>query len=85
MPDNIGVGDVLQYQVGGAYHLAFVHGRTSSSVYTVASLTGGRRKAIRRIAQLNSFKRFSLFVRTLGTQPLQGSEHSGVHRAGLAE
>ena len=41
MPDNIGVGDVLQYQVTGTWHLAFIEGRSSDLVYTVGSSTGG--------------------------------------------
>ena len=37
MPNNVGVGDVLKY--GG--NLAFIHGRTSSTTFTVASASGG--------------------------------------------
>jgi hypothetical protein len=40
MPDNVGVGDVLQYQVTGTYYAAIIQGRTSSSVYTVANASG---------------------------------------------
>ena len=38
MPDKIGVGDVLEY---GSTNLAFISGRTSATVYTVKSATGG--------------------------------------------
>ena len=38
MPNNIGVGDVLEY---GTTNLAFISGRTSATVYTVQSSTGG--------------------------------------------
>ena len=38
MPNKIGVGDVLEY---GSTNLAFISGRTSDTVYTVASSTGG--------------------------------------------
>ena len=38
MPNEIGVGDVLQY---GSTNLAFISGRTSDQVYTVQSSTGG--------------------------------------------
>jgi hypothetical protein len=41
MPDNIGVGDVLEYPAGAPTYVAFITGRTSSTVYTVASTTGG--------------------------------------------
>lgn len=40
MPDNVGVGDVLQYQVTGTYYLAVIHGRVSNTVYTVFATTG---------------------------------------------
>ena len=45
MPDNIGVGDVLQYQ-DGSYYLAFIHGRVSDKVFTVKSSTGGTPHAV---------------------------------------
>ncbi len=40
---NIGVGDVIQYQDGGAgqYYLAFITGRTSATEYTVTNYSGG--------------------------------------------
>jgi hypothetical protein len=40
MPDNVGVGDVLQYQVDSPYHLAFIHARTSDTVYSVRKADG---------------------------------------------
>ena len=40
MPANVGVGDVLQYQVTGTWHLAFISSRASSTVYTVETATG---------------------------------------------
>jgi len=40
MPDNVGVGDVLTY-VSGGNQLAFIHGRTSSTEFTVQDKTGG--------------------------------------------
>ncbi|MCP3681376.1 MAG: hypothetical protein GY861_01680, partial [bacterium] len=40
MPDNVGVGDVLQYSESG-YKVAFITGRASSTEYTVQSATGG--------------------------------------------
>ena len=45
MPANVGVGDVLQYQVAATCYLAFVSGRTSDTVYTVQSSTGGTPQA----------------------------------------
>ncbi|MFC1610740.1 DUF2341 domain-containing protein [Myxococcota bacterium] len=45
MPDNVGVGDVLQFQVVAAYHVAFITGRTSSTVYSVQSAIGATPQA----------------------------------------
>lgn len=45
MPDNIGVGDVLQYDVSGTYYVAFISGRTSSTVYAVKNSAGGAPQA----------------------------------------
>jgi len=40
MPNNIGVGDVLQYQNGATYLLAFIHGRGNANAYTVYTSAG---------------------------------------------
>ena len=45
MPANVGVGDVLQYQVAATYYLAFISGRISDTVYTVQSAAGGTPQA----------------------------------------
>jgi endonuclease YncB( thermonuclease family) len=39
--DNVGVGDVIVYSEGGDTHAAFITGRTSSTVYSVANYLGG--------------------------------------------
>jgi hypothetical protein len=39
MPDNVGVGDVLTYNNGSA-QIAFIHGRTSATVFTVKDKDG---------------------------------------------
>ena len=41
MPANVGIGDVLQYQVTGTFYLAFISGRTSNTVYSVVTASGG--------------------------------------------
>jgi len=40
MPDNVGVGDVLQYEVGATYYVAFISGRTHASSFTIQDRTG---------------------------------------------
>lgn len=40
LPNNIGVGDVLQYQVGGVWYLAFVHGRNNATSLLVKNSAG---------------------------------------------
>ena len=44
LSDNIGVGDAIQYDSTGADgvdSIAFIHGRTSSTVYTIRDVAGG--------------------------------------------
>jgi hypothetical protein len=41
LPDNVGVGDVLQYGGAGYYALAFIYARASSTEYEVRSRDGG--------------------------------------------
>lgn len=41
MPTNVGVGDVLEYPAGAPTDVAFISGRTSDTVYTVQSASGG--------------------------------------------
>lgn len=48
-PDSIGVGDAIQYDSDGNSSIdaiAFIHGRTSSTVYTVANAAGGTPTAV---------------------------------------
>ena len=40
MPNNVGVGDAIQYVSGGAYQVAFIHARQSAQVYTVKDWEG---------------------------------------------
>ena len=44
MPDSIGVGDAIQYDatgLGAITNICFIHGRTSSTVFTVKTAAGG--------------------------------------------
>ena len=59
MPNTIGVGDVLEY---GATNLAFISGRTSATVYTVQSATGGTPAATGVATPVSLFRAYtSLF------------------------
>ena len=59
LPDRIGVGDVLQY---GSTNLAFISGRTSATVYTVQSATGGTPVATGAMTPVSLFRAYtSLF------------------------
>ena len=62
MPANVGVGDVLQYQVGATWYLAFISGRTSDTVYTVQSSAGGTPQAAVAGTSVNVYRAYtSLF------------------------
>ena len=59
MPNTIGVGDVLEY---GSTNLAFISGRTSATVYTVQSATGGTPVATAALTPVSLFRAYtSLF------------------------
>jgi hypothetical protein len=59
MPANVGVGDVLQYQVAATYYLAFISGRTSGTVYTVQSSTGGTPQAAAATTAVNVYRAYT--------------------------
>ena len=61
MPPNVGVGDVLQY-FDGSYHLAFIHGRISNSVFTVRDATGGTPQPVPAFTPVEVYRAYtSLF------------------------
>jgi Purple acid Phosphatase, N-terminal domain/Fibronectin type III domain len=65
MPSNMGVGDVLKY--GG--NLAFVHGRTSDTVYTVKTSSGGTPTAASSGTSVNVYRAYtSLSLAEAGTE-----------------
>ena len=59
MPANIGVGDVLQYQVAATWYAAFIHGRTSDTVYTVGNATGGTPQAAPALTAVNVYRAYT--------------------------
>ena len=59
MPANVGVGDVLQYQVAATWYAAFIHGRTSDTVYTVGNATGGTPQAAPALTAVNVYRAYT--------------------------
>ncbi len=59
MPDNVGVGDVLQYQVAATWYAAFISGRTSTTVYTLKSATGGTPQAAPALTAVNVYRAYT--------------------------
>ena len=59
MPDNIGVGDVLQYQVTGTWYLAFIESRGSDITYTVGSSSGGPPQAAAAGTAVSVFRAYT--------------------------
>lgn len=59
MPNNVGVGDVLQYQIDTTYYLAFISGRTSSTVFSVQSSTGGTPQAASEGQAVNVYRAYT--------------------------
>jgi hypothetical protein len=75
LPDNIGVGDVLQYDsnnngsIGSGDAPAFISGRTSSTVYTVKTAAGGIPTARAADTTWSIFRAYtSLFNAEAGTE-----------------
>jgi hypothetical protein len=75
LPDNIGVGDVLQYDsnnngsIGAGDAPAFISGRTSSTVYTVKTAAGGIPTARAADTTWSIFRAYtSLFNAEAGTE-----------------
>jgi hypothetical protein len=68
MPDNIGVGDVLQY-TSGSVTVAFISGRVSDTVYTVKNAAGGQPLAAPALTAVNIYRAYiSLFNAEEGTE-----------------
>ena len=62
MPAKVGVGDVLQYQVAATWYVAFISGRTSDTIYTVQSASGGTPQAAAAGTAVNVYRAYtSLF------------------------
>ena len=59
MPDKVGVGDVLQYQVASTWYAAFISGRTSTTVYTLKSATGGTPQAAPALTAVNVYRAYT--------------------------
>lgn len=71
LPDSIGVGDVINYNA--TLSIAFIHGRTSSTVYTVKTTTGGTPTAIVADAGWNIYRAYTSMQ---GWE--NGSENTGI-------
>ena len=62
MPGNVGVGDILQYQVAATWYGAFISGRTSDTVYTVQNASGGTPQAAAAATAVGVYRAYtSLF------------------------
>ncbi len=59
MPANVGVGDVLQYQVAATWYVAVISGRTSNTVYTVKSASGATPQAAVAGTAVNVYRAYT--------------------------
>ncbi|MHA1332367.1 MAG: hypothetical protein ACTSR2_14965, partial [Candidatus Hodarchaeales archaeon] len=79
LPDNIGVGDAIQYDSDGngtIDAIAFIHGRTSATQYTVASASGGTPTAVSGDTDWSIFRAYtSLYYAE------RGIENTGIDTA----
>jgi len=58
MPNNVGVGDALTYTSGGN-RLAFIHGRASSTVFTVQDKIGGTPTAAPALTAVGVYRAYT--------------------------
>jgi hypothetical protein len=77
MPDNVGVGDVLQYNPGSGLTVAFITGRTSSTVYTIKSRFGAEPTAAAGGTAVSVFRAFNSLI-NWETQNV-GNVNSGIN------
>lgn len=76
LPDSIGVGDAVQYDssnAGAVNAIAFIHGRTSSTVYTVKRFNGGTPASCTGDTDGDIFRAYT----TLGNAEA-GTENTGI-------
>ena len=79
IPDNVGVGDAIQYDDDGdddidaLDSIIFIHGRTSDTVYTVATAAGGTPTAVTDEQQWNIFRAYTSL-----SNAETGTENTGI-------
>lgn len=79
-PDSVGVGDAIQYDASGddgvIDAICFIHGRTSSTVYTVKAANGGTPTTVTGDGDHDIFRAYTSFVSVEG-----GTENTGIAAA----
>lgn len=78
-PDSVGIGDAIQYDSDGNSSIdaiAFIHGRTSSTVYTVAAANGGTPTGVSGDEDYDIFRAYTSIASVEG-----GTENAGIDAA----
>lgn len=73
MPNNVGVGDVVQYYSGSTYFLVFVHGRLSSTQYQVRNADGSTPADVPSNANWSIYRAYQSLKDAVG-----GTENSAI-------
>ena len=73
LPGKVGVGDVLQYDPGSGLVVAFISGRTSSTVFTVQSASGGAPVSAPAGTAVKVFRAYTSLA-----DAIAGNENAGV-------
>jgi len=77
LPDNVGVGDVIIYNTGGtATGTAFIHGRSSSTAYTVKTASGTLPTAITADTSWSLYRAYTSLANAEA-----GAENTGIPSA----
>jgi hypothetical protein len=76
LPNNIGVGDAIQYQVTGVWNIAFISSRMSNTVYAVQNVAGFSPSATTANTSWSIFRAYTGFANAL-----VGTENTGINAA----
>ena len=80
LPNNVGVGDALQYQVGSTWYIAFITSRASSTAYSLQTALGGTPLATSTNSSWSLFRAYTSLANAVDST-LGGTENVGINGA----
>jgi hypothetical protein len=80
LPNNVGVGDAIQFQNSSTWYIAFICGRTSSTSYCMQNVSGGQPTATASNTGWSIFRAYTSSSTSWGNNSLCG-ENTGINIA----